>query len=147
MALTVTTDERTELERRTRSRKGRAETARRARVILMLADGSEARVRAERPQDETAMKEVIKSVIQNRLSSGQLDNTGLTLHDLETIADSFTSTLRGIYHPRIQYPALDKITTHEQDPNPTVPSPLRTSPEAPAPTSPEVKSAASQGKP
>lgn len=40
MALSVTTDERTELERRTRSRKGRAETARRARVILMLADGA-----------------------------------------------------------------------------------------------------------
>jgi len=40
MALSVTTDERTELERRTRSRKGRAEDARRARVILMLADGA-----------------------------------------------------------------------------------------------------------
>jgi transposase len=40
MALTLTADERTELERRARSRKGRAEDARRARVILMLADGA-----------------------------------------------------------------------------------------------------------
>ena len=40
MALTLTADERTELERRTRSRKGRAEDARRARVILMLVDGA-----------------------------------------------------------------------------------------------------------
>src|SRR3972149_7877202 len=39
MALTLTTDERIELERRTRSRKLRAEDARRAQVILMLADG------------------------------------------------------------------------------------------------------------
>ena len=39
MALTLTADERTELERRVRSRKIRAEDARRARVILMLADG------------------------------------------------------------------------------------------------------------
>jgi hypothetical protein len=39
MALTLTTDERTELERRVRSLKIRAEDARRARVILMLADG------------------------------------------------------------------------------------------------------------
>jgi transposase len=38
MALTLTADERTELERRTRSRKIRAEDARRAQVILMLAD-------------------------------------------------------------------------------------------------------------
>ena len=39
MALIVTADERTELERRMRSRKIRAEDARRAQVILMLADG------------------------------------------------------------------------------------------------------------
>jgi transposase len=39
MALTLTTNERAELERRVRSLKIRAEDARRARVILMLADG------------------------------------------------------------------------------------------------------------
>jgi transposase len=39
MALRLTTDERTELERRVRSLKIRSEHARRARVILMLADG------------------------------------------------------------------------------------------------------------
>jgi transposase len=39
MALTLSPHERTELERRTRSRKLRAEDARRARVILLLADG------------------------------------------------------------------------------------------------------------
>jgi transposase len=39
MALTLTSDERAELERRLRSLKIRAEDARRARVILMLANG------------------------------------------------------------------------------------------------------------
>jgi hypothetical protein len=39
MALTLTTDERVELERRVRSLKIRSEDARRARVILMLAAG------------------------------------------------------------------------------------------------------------
>lgn len=39
MALTLTSDERVELQRRVRSLKIRAEDARRARVILMLADG------------------------------------------------------------------------------------------------------------
>jgi len=39
MALVVTSDERAELERRMRSRKSRAEDVRRARVILMLANG------------------------------------------------------------------------------------------------------------
>jgi transposase len=40
MTLVLTHDERTELEARLRSRKIRAEDARRARVILMLADGA-----------------------------------------------------------------------------------------------------------
>ena len=39
MALTLTPDERTDLERQVRSRKRRAEEVRRAQVILMLADG------------------------------------------------------------------------------------------------------------
>ena len=39
MALTLTPDERSELQRRVRSRKIRAEDARRAQVILMLANG------------------------------------------------------------------------------------------------------------
>ena len=39
MALTLTADERTELEQRVRSRKRRAEDVRRAQVILMLANG------------------------------------------------------------------------------------------------------------
>jgi transposase len=39
MALTLTDDERSELERRVRSRKIRAEDARRGQVILMLANG------------------------------------------------------------------------------------------------------------
>src|SRR5438105_1229459 len=40
MALTLTTDERTELERRASSRTIRAEDAKRAKVILILADGT-----------------------------------------------------------------------------------------------------------
>lgn len=40
MALMLTTDERTELERRVRNRTIRSEDARRARVIVMLADGA-----------------------------------------------------------------------------------------------------------
>lgn len=90
-------------------------------AILMLADGSEARVRAERPENSEKIREVIKSVIQNRISTGQLDHTGLTMRDMETITDSFATTLQGMYHPRIEYPTLDKSPEAIIDPNPTVP--------------------------
>ena len=50
MALTLTTEERAELERRVRSLKIRSEDARRARVILMLAHGdSYSRIEATVP--------------------------------------------------------------------------------------------------
>lgn len=90
-------------------------------AILMLADGSEARVRAERPPNEDALRKVIKSVIEQRLSTGQLDETDLTLRDLDQLIDSFTTTLRGIYHPRIEYPDPKKVLPPKVEDVPTVP--------------------------
>lgn len=75
-------------------------------ALLMLADGAEARMRAERPKDEEELRKLIASIVQARLESGQLDDTDLTLKDLQEVIDSFTATLRGVYHPRIQYPKL-----------------------------------------
>jgi cyclic-di-AMP phosphodiesterase PgpH len=82
-------------------------------AILMLADGCEARVRAERPKDDDELRAVIKSVIDNRVAANQLDDTGLTLRDLGMISNSFTATLRGIYHPRLQYPSMEAATGRE----------------------------------
>lgn len=73
-------------------------------ALLMLADTSEARMRAERPKDENELCELIKSVVKDKLDLGELDDTQLTIQNLQEIIDSFTSTLRGVYHPRIQYP-------------------------------------------
>jgi putative nucleotidyltransferase with HDIG domain len=101
-------------------------------AILMLADGSEARVRAERPPDENALRKVIKSVIEQRLSSGQLDETDLTLRDLDQLIDSFTTTLRGIYHPRLEYPDEKKEMPIRAEEVPTVPIIARKSSNIPA---------------
>ena len=77
-------------------------------AILMLADGCEARVRAERPSNEEELLRVLKISIESRVTSGQLDQTELTFRDLERIALSFQSTLRGVYHPRLVYPSMEK---------------------------------------
>ncbi len=105
-------------------------------AILMLADGCEARVRAERPKDTDEMRALIKSVIQNRMSQGQLDDTDLTLRDLDAIAESFTTTLRGVYHPRIEYPNLEKTTPSATEAVPTLPTSAQTAQKAnPSPKS------------
>lgn len=77
-------------------------------ALLMLADGSEARVRSERPKTETDLDLTVKSVIEDRIANGQLDDVDLTLHDLQLIRESFVSTLKGVFHPRIEYPKEEK---------------------------------------
>jgi putative nucleotidyltransferase with HDIG domain len=79
-------------------------------ALVMLADGCEARVRAKRPTDEDGIRDLIKDTIDTCMSSGQLDNTPLTLGELDIIVDSFAATLKGIYHPRVEYPTLDVPT-------------------------------------
>jgi putative nucleotidyltransferase with HDIG domain len=73
-------------------------------ALLMLADGSEARARAERPQDEESIRRIVLSTIEQAQKQGQLDNTQLTLRDLSVITDAFVNILRGTHHPRISYP-------------------------------------------
>jgi hypothetical protein len=106
-------------------------------AILMLADGCEARVRAVRPKDTDEMRALIKSVIDDRIALGQLTDTDLTLRDLDTITDSFTTTLRGIYHPRIEYPILEKTTIPATEAVPTLPTSARLQQEPASPSESE----------
>lgn len=73
-------------------------------AILMLADGVEAKIRSDMPEDEASLDEAVAWVIEDRLAQKQLARTNLTLKNLDTIRRSFVKTLRSIYHPRIRYP-------------------------------------------
>jgi putative nucleotidyltransferase with HDIG domain len=86
--------------------------ASRETALLMLADASEARARAERPASDDEIRALVTSVIQTVQKFNQLDDTLLTLRDLKLITESFVTTLRGTYHPRIQYP---KAAVPDQD--------------------------------
>ncbi|MGA9349307.1 MAG: HDIG domain-containing metalloprotein [Anaerolineae bacterium] len=73
-------------------------------AIVLLADSCEAVVRAERPASLEEIEELVRKVIGNKVSAGQLDECDLTLHDLDEIRDAFVSILQGVFHPRIKYP-------------------------------------------
>ncbi len=79
-------------------------------ALLMLADGSEARGRAERPEDEEGIRKIVRSTIEVAQKQGQLDETQLTLRDLSIITDVFVNILRGTHHPRISYPKESPAT-------------------------------------
>jgi putative nucleotidyltransferase with HDIG domain len=93
-------------------------------AVLMLADGVEAKARADRPENREEIDKLVRWVIADRLSNGQLARTDLTLKDLDTIRASFTSTLRNFYHPRLQYPEPgEEDTSPIQEPREKIASP------------------------
>lgn len=75
-------------------------------ALVMLADGSEAAVRSSRSANAEEMDAVIRRVFNERLTDHQLDDSDLTLREMEVARLSFLETLRGMYHPRIVYPQV-----------------------------------------
>jgi membrane-associated HD superfamily phosphohydrolase len=77
----------------------------------MLADGTEARARAEVPKNEEDLRSLINTVFDFYGRNHQLEDTNLTLRDLEEVKRSFFRTLMGTYHPRVKYPSIEEQKT------------------------------------
>lgn len=73
-------------------------------ALVMLADGSEAAVRSARPESGDVVAEIVDRIIDQRAEDGQLNESGLTLKDVEIVKQVFASALKGTFHPRIKYP-------------------------------------------
>ena len=72
--------------------------------IVMLSDSVEAAVRSIKDVNKEKINEMVNSIMDDKLSSGQLNNCDLTLKDIEKIRTCFLTALNGIYHQRIEYP-------------------------------------------
>jgi len=73
-------------------------------AIVMLADGTEAAVRAIRSPTRRKIQGAIQEVFRQKIQDGQLDQSALTLGDLHKIQESFDTSLRGLVGHRIRYP-------------------------------------------
>ena len=75
-------------------------------ALIMLADMVEAAVRANPTAQSNPgrLEKLVRDLIKQKLDSGQLDESDLTLKDLDKIAKSFVNILKGIFHNRIEYP-------------------------------------------
>nr|WP_273702526.1 HDIG domain-containing metalloprotein [Tepidanaerobacter syntrophicus] len=73
-------------------------------AIVMLADCVEAAVRSMPNPTPGKIEGLIRQIIKDKLSDGQLDECDLTLKDLDKIAIAFSKVLTGIFHTRIEYP-------------------------------------------
>jgi hypothetical protein len=100
-------------------------------ALLMLADGCEARARAELPKDDVELRKIIQAVFDRCQKEGQLDDTHLTLRDLSAAAESFHNSLKSLYHQRIIYPELPQTYAASAIPTQPLPAP-KNAPSLPA---------------
>jgi len=87
--------------------------------IIMLADSVEAAVRSIEKPRPSRIREVVGDIVNTIYNERELDESGLTLKDLELIAEAFTKTLSSMYHERVGYPDLERkgspVIANERD--------------------------------
>ena len=72
-------------------------------AVLMMADSVEAASRSLKEPNAKNINDLVDRIIDYKLSQDQLDDSNITLHDLETIKLIFKNMLMSIYHVRIDY--------------------------------------------
>jgi cyclic-di-AMP phosphodiesterase PgpH len=77
-------------------------------AIIMLADSVEAASRSLGTSSPKLLRELVKKIIRDKFLSSQLDQSDLTLRDLDEIVEGFMPVLQGIFHSRIEYPNKEK---------------------------------------
>jgi len=78
-------------------------------AIVMISDATEAAARAySHQEDPTAagLKNVVETVVAEKIDDGQLDESELTFGDLTKIKAELVRALMGYYHARVPYPGF-----------------------------------------
>ncbi|MBQ9114140.1 MAG: HDIG domain-containing protein [Clostridia bacterium] len=75
-------------------------------AIIMIADSSEAVVRAAKAHTPEAAEKCIRAVIEERMDLEQFSECDITLADLTKIRLALVHALTGVNHHRIKYPNL-----------------------------------------
>ena len=75
-------------------------------AIIMIADASEAAVRAINAKKPEEAERAIRGVIEERMDLEQFSECDITMVDLTRIRQALVNTLTGVYHHRIQYPNI-----------------------------------------
>ncbi|MCM8826226.1 MAG: HDIG domain-containing protein [Candidatus Omnitrophica bacterium] len=86
-------------------------------AIVSIADTIEALSRTLDEPTPSRIRDLVKDVVRKKIMEGELDESDLTLKDLEKITDSFIRMLNAIFHTRINYPQDngDKESTKPQE--------------------------------
>ncbi|MDZ7270222.1 MAG: HDIG domain-containing protein [candidate division KSB1 bacterium] len=73
-------------------------------ALLMLADAVEAASRSLKDPSVSRLRTLVAQIIDERFREGELDESPLTLRDLNKVGEAFLKILIGRYHRRVEYP-------------------------------------------
>jgi len=76
-------------------------------ALLMCADAVEAAVRSLKDPTPAQVRAMVTRLVDQRAHDGELDDSGVTLHDLAVIKDKLVSVLTTVYHRRVAYPGQE----------------------------------------
>ncbi len=98
--------------------------------IVMMADAIEATSSAVHPNTPAAIEKLVDSIVDEDIMEGQLNDSGLSLGDIERIRSSFIETLKGRFHVRVKYPG-NELLEAAQAPAAALPAPQVEAPTLP----------------
>lgn len=84
-------------------------------AIVHLADTIEARSRTLDDPTPARIKDMVRESIIKKFLDGQLDETELTLHDLDQISDVFVRMLSAMFHARVDYQKVTAKSDKNKD--------------------------------
>ena len=89
----------------------------------MLADSVESAARTLGERTPDRVRQLVRNIVQQKFTTGELDECPLTLRDLHKIEDSFIPVLMGTLHGRLEYPwqKKEERRARRDAPNPLQP--------------------------
>lgn len=75
-------------------------------AIIMIADASEAAVRAVNAKKPEEAELAIRRIIEERMDLEQFSECDITMVELTKIRQALVNTLTGVYHHRVKYPTI-----------------------------------------
>ena len=72
----------------------------------MIADASEATVRAFADRSVENVERIVRGIIEERMDLDQFTNCDITMKELSIIRETLVGALSGVHHHRVKYPAI-----------------------------------------
>lgn len=73
-------------------------------AVVMLADTCEAAIRSAGSSNLSEAEELFRKLVKQKIEQDQMNSSGLSFNDIETLIRAFLQVYAGFFHERVKYP-------------------------------------------